>query len=104
MVKVYINYPNPHISLHRKAGCGNIRQQQKAGQRIVHLNIASLSAELKRFKARDYRFGADAQTNDMWLEIDFNDPEFERAVIEYIRRLLAEHYTPFRRVVIETHC
>lgn len=104
MLKAYINYPNPHVTIHDDAGCAAIRQQHKEGQRLVRLDISSLSTELKRFKANDYRFGSTAETNDMWLEVDFADPAFERAVVEYVRKLLAEHYTPFGQVGVEQHC
>jgi len=104
MLKAYINYPNPHITIHGDAGCADIRKQHKEGQRLVRLDVASLSTELKRFKAKDYRFGSAAGTNDMWLEVDFADHAFERAIVEYVRKLLAEHYTPFGQVGVEQHC
>jgi hypothetical protein len=59
------------------------------------------SLELQRFAAQEYRFEAQAETNDMWLELDFNDPVFERAVVEYVRNLLAVHYPPFARVRVD---
>jgi hypothetical protein len=51
-----------------------------------------------------YQFGAHRGINDMWLEIDFRDTTHALAVIENIRKLLAEHYVPFRRVAIDKHC
>ena len=104
MVKAYINYPNPHIMLHWDLTCSSIEQQHKEGQRTIHLDINSLSSELRLFSDKYYHFGADALINDMWLEVDFGDTSFEHAVVEYIRKLLAEHYSPFGRVVIEEHC
>lgn len=104
MVKAYINYPNPHIMLHWDVTCSTIGQQHKEGQRTIYLDIDSLSPELKRFADKYYRFGAEPLTNDMWLEVGFDDPSFESAVVEYIRKLLAEHYSPFGRVVLEEHC
>jgi len=104
MVKAYINYPDPHITLHNDVACTNIGQHHKKGQRIVQLDIASLSIELKRFKSKHYRFGSDPQTNDMLLEVDFSDQDFERAVVEYIKRLLTRHYAPFGRDDIKQHC
>jgi hypothetical protein len=104
MLKAYINYPNPHIKIHGDAGCADIRKQHKEGQRLVRLDIASLSTELNRFKTKYYSFGSAAVTNDMWLEADFADPAFERAVVEYVRKLLAENYTPFGQIGVEQHC
>ncbi len=104
MIKAYINYPNTHISLHWDVTCSTIEQHQKEGQRTIPLDIDSLSQELKRFAEKYYRFGSDPRNNDMYLEVDFGDPSFERAVVEYIRKLLSKHYSPFSRVVLEDHC
>lgn len=40
----------------------------------------------------------------MWLQLDFGDSEFERALVEHIRKLLARRYTPLSRVKVSTHC
>jgi len=104
MIKAYINYPNIHVTLHNKPNCPSIGQQQKDGQRIIRIDIGSLSTELDRFKTSYYRFGANASINDMWLYVDFNNSDFERAVVEYVRGLLSEHYTPFDRAKVIQHC
>jgi len=104
MLKAYINYPNPHITLHGGGGCGSVQQQRKSGQRVVRLDVGSLSTELNRFVKKEYRFGADPETNDMWLELNFGDSAFEKAVVEYVRTLLSQHYTPFARIKVDQHC
>ena len=104
MLKAYINYPNPHVTIHANAECSRIQQQHKQEQRVVRLEVRSLSLELQRFSAQEYQFGAEAETNDMWLELDFSDPVFEKAVVEYVRSILALHYSPFARVSVDEHC
>ena len=104
MITVYVNYPNPHITIHANERCSAVRQQHKPAQRIVRLDAKTLSAELQRFEAKEYRFGANPETNDMWLYIEFADLSFERAGAEYVRKLLAAHYAPFGRVRIDEHC
>jgi hypothetical protein len=104
MIAVYINYPNSHITIHGSAGCGNLQQHHKQGQRNVTLNRLTLSAELERFAGKFYTFGADQSTNDMWLTVDFGDAVFERAVVEHIRVLLGVNYLPFARAAITEHC
>jgi len=105
MTKAYINYPNQaHFTFHNDVACTTIGQHHKKGQRIVQLDITSLSIELKRFKSKHYRFGSDAKINDMLLEVDFSDQDFEHAVVEYIKRLLERHYPPFGRDDIKQHC
>lgn len=104
MIAAYINYPNPHITIHASSGCSAIQQQHKKGQRRVILNLNTLSSELERFSSKFHKFGADQSTNDMWVVADFSDPAFERAVVEYVRKLLASHYAPFVRVAVNEHC
>lgn len=96
MVKAYINYPNSRISLHRELGCREIGKQHKKGQRRLRIDNESLSMELTRFKSRHYRFASKPMYNDMWLDVDLNDPIFERTVVEDILKILAEYYSPIR--------
>jgi len=105
MIIAYINYPReePHITLHNDVTCTTIGQHHKKGQRIVQLGIASLSIELNRFKSKHYRFASDSRNNDMLLEVDFSDQDFEHAVVEYIKRLLTKHYGRFGRYDIKQH-
>jgi hypothetical protein len=103
MVHAYINYPNPHIAIHRSSGCGCIQQQHKEGQRVVKLNQATFSSEIQKFIEKHYRFASEQGTNDMWLEVDFDDTDFEVQVIEYLRKILVRHYSPFGRIKAEKH-
>lgn len=104
MLSVYLNYPNPHISIHRDFSCSDVKKMQKVAQRHVRIDANSISAELLKFQNKDYKFGSDTTSNDMWLEIAFNDPAFERAVLDHIHRLVGYHYSPLAKVQIETHC
>jgi hypothetical protein len=104
MIAAYINYPNPHVTVHAAAECARIQQHRKTQQRVLKLTASTLSSELERCESKHYPFGADQSTNDMWLHVDFGDPEFERAVVAHILRILASHYRRFARVVVDEHC
>lgn len=104
MLRAYINYPNPHVTIHENTHCASVQQQRKRGQRVVRLDIGSLSRELNHFVAKDYQFGAQSETNDMWLELNFGNNTFEKALVEYVRTLLAQHYKPFARAKVDGHC
>jgi len=104
MTHAYINYPNPHITVHRQVACRDIGKMGKAGQRRIRIDNASVSHEFGQFTKQAYRFMADASANDMWLEIEFNDSAFELAVVEHVRLLIAARYSPFSVVSIEAHC
>ncbi len=103
-LKIYINYPNPHITCHGSLDCVDIQKMDKPGQRHIEINRRTLSRELEKFAQKEYRFAAQAEFNDLWCTVDFADANFEIAVVEYIRRLLLEHYFPFSRAAIKTHC
>jgi len=104
MVKAYINYPNPKISIHNNLSCSQIMKQNKANQRIIKIDVNSISNELKNFINRTYTFGSTPDDNDMWLEIDFEDILFEMNLLEYIRKIIAKHYMPFNGINIQVHC
>lgn len=104
MLRAYINYPNAQVTVHTDSSCASVRQQKKEGQRTVRLSVRSLSSELGKFSDKAYRFASEADFNDMWLEVDFNDQNFERAVVDYVRLLLAQHYKPFAGVKVTGHC
>jgi len=104
MLKAYINYPNPHITVHSNVECRRIQQQQKQNQRLIRIDATTLAEELRRFETKYYQFGAHRDVNDMWCEIDFKDTSYEKKVIDNICELLARHYSPFRRVEIDNHC
>lgn len=104
MIRVYLNYPNHHVYIHAESSCSKIQQQRKVDQRVVQLNDESLSRELKRFKDEEYQFGSSKEINDMWLEIDMGNLSFEKAIVEYIVALLAQHYSRFKNTAIKEHC
>lgn len=104
MIKAYFNYPNTHITIHRDLNCGEIQKMAKTGQRLVLIDPDSVSLEPQRFFSRQYRFASVAGLNDIWLTVDFRDGDFELAVVEHVRRLVAQHYSPFAGVRLNPHC
>jgi len=103
MLKAYINYPNPHVTAHFDPTCGMIQSQSKEDQRYIQLDIETLSAELLKFNTKEHRFGTFPH-NDMWVEIDFMDRDFELAILRYICKILEQRYQPFESLVPNIHC
>ena len=99
-MKAYVNYPNPKVRVHQDASCGEIQKMAKPGQRLVKINTASISAELQRFATKGYTFAANPAGNDMWIEADFGDTDFEA----YVHRLIGKHYPPLAKVAVDQHC
>jgi len=104
MIKVYVKYPNSHVTLHYNPKCIEVQKMKKSGQRYVRINTSTISAELQRFQNKGYSFAAQPAANDMWIEIDFSDPDFEKAVLEYVLRLLCKHYSLFAKAFVTIHC
>ena len=104
MLKVYFDYPNARVSVHHDPNCSRIQVMHKLDQRQCRIDIASISAELQKFRSKEYRFASKPALNDMWLEVDFQDEEFEMAVLSHIRRLLGQHYKSFSDSSLEIHC
>jgi hypothetical protein len=104
MIHVYVNYPIPKFSVHENSSCATIGKHRKEKQLLVRLDVDTLSDELRRFAEKEYVFTANPAGNDMWLDIDFRDREFEYAVLRYVQKLIGRHYTPLARCEIQTHC
>ncbi|MDB5243144.1 MAG: hypothetical protein JWP57_3769 [Spirosoma sp.] len=103
MTKAYINYPVPHIRSYSNTESAQIGKHNKADQRHIRIDIDTLSTELIRFSTGYYRFAAKTSSNDMWLEIDLNDSQFEGDVLRFIQRQIGQRYTPLspNRIQIE---
>ncbi len=104
MLKAYVNYPNPKVSIHHDLSCRAIQKMAKPGQRVVRIDPSSVCAELQRFRGKGYTLAANSAGNDMWLEADLGDTDFEAFVIAYVHRLIGKHYSPLAKVAIENHC
>ena len=104
MLNAYVNCPDPKVSTHHNPSCREIQKNAKPGQRLVRIDATSISAELQRVKVKGYTFAANRARNDMWIEVDFEDADFENAVIAYVHGLMGKHYSPLARVAVETHC
>lgn len=104
MIKTYINYPNPHVTVHNDPNCKSIQSHDKLDQRYRYINWETIAMELENFRNNEYRFTASSESNDMWLEIDFQDQIYESDVLEFICRLLGEHHSPFKDLKPKIHC
>lgn len=58
MIWVYLNYPQPEVSVHGNSRCPEIQKMGKPNQRVVNLNYQTILNELGRFRRRQYHFGS----------------------------------------------
>ena len=104
MIYVYLDYPNRRATVHCDLNCQHIRQAHKQGQRTAKINLARISDELGKFADKQYTFASNPSQNDIWLEIEFKDVDFEMGVAAYILRLAGKHYKRFRNLALKTDC
>ena len=104
MIRAYIYYPLPKISVHGNDQCGYFQRPGRSWSRFIQIDVSNISTELEIFRRNHYRFAGKVGLNDMWVEVDFRDYKFEIAVLKYIGILLSRHYKPFRRLDFLIHC
>jgi hypothetical protein len=104
MITVYINYPQPHITVHRDLSCKQIRSHKKINQRCSRINSATEAEELQKFTRKEYSFAANPDENDIWLEIDYQNIDKELVILEMVCRAIARYYKPFRSKSPQIHC
>lgn len=102
-MQVYVNYPDPHFTMHRDPHCPEIRKNQKPGQRRVVVHMGTLGQVLSDFISSKYRFASNRTANDLWLEISLATPEQEKGVVYVIQALLGLRYTPFADAPVYEH-
>jgi len=104
MINVYVYYPNPHLTIYTKRTCNDIGKMKKPGQRTEKVTTASFSTVVPMLVSNKFQFGATAPKNDLWLEVDFDDEEFEKAFARYVLQQFAKRYRPFNGAHAKTHC
>ena len=102
-MKAYINYPNPHITLHWNDVCSHIQKHRKQRQRVVRITPETLETSLARFINREFTFAPNADENDMWLDIAIGSPRHDEALVYVIQSLLGKRYQPLASASIEAH-
>jgi hypothetical protein len=104
MICLYINYPNPHFTIHGNDFCSEIRKMHKENQRKIDVSMGNLDNVLTDFIANKYKFAAKKELNDLWIAITLDSPEQEIGFVNTIQTLLGLQYKPFRNGKIKKHC
>ena len=104
MLRVYMNSPASTFTIHSNRKCIYWARADSPGARVIHLREATLSAELQRCREKRYRFAARSGMNDIWLDADFGDREFELATVKHVRLLFGKHYKRLREATLRVHC
>ena len=101
---VYVNYPNPHFTMHRDPSCQMIQIHGKPGQRVRRVNMHSLGDFLSDLIGERMQFASQSGFNDVWLEIKLHTPEQEIGLAYVAQAIIGRRYTPLATARITTHC
>ena len=103
-MQVYINYPNPHITIHKDLSCQQVGMHKKQEQRIIKVNLENLKTVLSQFINDDFDFKSEAKWNDLWLEISLSTSEQEMGFVHIIQAILGQRYKPLGNAPVSIHC
>ena len=101
MIKAILNNPNLIKRVHRNLNCG-FAPTPINNDRYFIINMDNLGIEIQRL--REVQFGNEAHINHLHLEINFNNEEFELAVLKYLCSIIEIRYHNFSNANIDIHC
>lgn len=101
---VYVNYPNPHFTVHSNAQCVEIQKHQKANQRTVIVDNQNIGQVLSKFISNEYKFSSTALENDMWLKINLSSAQHNASFVFIVQAILGTNYKPFSNAPVTFHC
>ena len=101
---VYLNYSNPHITIHKDSTCGQIHMHHKPEQRRVSINAVTLRFVLADFINDKYAFKSKKHFNDLWLDINLATPDQETGLVQVIQAIIGQRYSPFSDAPVIEHC
>lgn len=102
-MKVYVNFPNPHLTMHRDPNCGEIQKHHKPHERKISVTAATLSNVLTDFIQNKRRFQANPQENDLWLDVSLSTTKHEEAFVYVLHLILSGNYGSFQHAEIIDH-
>ena len=103
MINASINYPHGYMELHAVSTCSEIGKRGKLAQRKEDVTPTSFATIVNKLADKNFRLGSDASNNDVWLSVNFDDPEFEEAVAGYLYRSLGKRYGRLQGGPIKKH-
>jgi len=103
-VDVYINYPNPHFTIHDNSQCSQIQKHHKANQRTISVTNQNLRQVLTGFISNQYEFSSTASQNDIWLEVNLSSRQQNIGFVFVIQAILGMQSQPLSNAPVTFHC
>ena len=101
---IYVNYPNPHFTVHHDPSCRTIQTQGKPNQHVCRVSMYTLGDFLSVAFDGKMRFAAQRAFNDVWLKVKLDTPEQEIGLVHVLQAILGRRYSPLAGAPIEIHC
>jgi len=103
-MKVYINYPDSHLTIHQNPNCPEIQKHQKTNQRLINVTSQNLISILMDFINKTHKFSSTASENDMWLELNLNSSQHNIGLVFTLQAILGQFYQPLSNAPVIFHC
>ena len=94
MTSIYIDYPIPSFTPKHGVPAEARRVHHKENQRVIKIDARNFSSEIQPFILKQMKFESKAGLSDLYVEIDFDDEQFEMETGKFIQRLLGQRYKP----------
>lgn len=102
MIRAFVSESRPHTSLHCDPSCD---QAHVPSERCIRLELSGLSEKLLQLLSLPRPTRATREGDQgVWVEVDLEDKESERAILAFALRRLGRRYGRLKRMSIETHC
>lgn len=103
MIYCYLNQPNKAKNVHLPDGCNHLHKH--GGGRELQINAGNLSQTINDFTQQRIDFSASGGTNDLRLQIDLGNIDYEKATFKYLTQLLGHRYRAFQgEIHFCSHC
>jgi hypothetical protein len=78
--------------------------QEKANQRVIHIDSSNAEIELDKLANGHLKFGSTADINDAWIFIGLDSVLHEENLAKQIQRILGKFYKRIANAEIKPHC
>jgi hypothetical protein len=100
MTICYINYSSSKTVLH-SPGCNQLNKN--GGGRSIKINSETLLNSMAQFKNNKVQFNSKPELNQLYLNVHFNNSQYEKKVCEEVLQILNKHYSRIN-TELDRHC
>lgn len=103
-MQVYVNYPNPRITVHHNDECQHVRMYQKEEQRCYTVRPSNAAGIIVEFLSGKIVFKSDGNFNDLWFDISLGTREQELKFVYGFQKIVGQRYERLITAPVSIHC